>query len=87
MPKLTFEEMIEPGRTIRIFYNKGNINNRRIHIRKIVDGDVVVYAYWRKYKHYWDYAIYYKYFLKLLFDDDVLFNVGKNHYWADKEGT
>ena len=78
MPKLTFEEMIEPGRTIKIFYNKGNINNRTIHIRAIVDKGIVVYAYWCKHSYWW-YDIYAKEVLKMLFDDGKLQGKGFKH--------
>lgn len=34
------------GYTYRIYFCPANLNNKRIHIRAIVDDHVVVYAWW-----------------------------------------
>ena len=84
MAKLTFEQMMTPGRKVRIFYNKGHFANRTIHIRSIVDEDVVVFAYWRKH-YFWAYDIYYKEWLKMLFDRGNLISKGKSQFTLEKE--
>ena len=54
------------GRKYRIFFDKGNPNNRTIHIRAIVDEEYYVVRYWGKHKRHWIYQIEYKSHLDLL---------------------
>lgn len=42
---------------MRVFYQKGNLNNELRHIRAIVDEDMVVYCTWWKIHRRWNYKI------------------------------
>jgi hypothetical protein len=64
---------IKVGGKLKIFYNKGNINNNKIEIRGIVDDEIIVYKTWLKRKGYWDYRITDKYFMSLLIKAGNLF--------------
>ena len=53
---------VKEGYTYRIFYGKGNRNNRRIHVRAIIDQHQVVYAQWsRRWQTY-------RYYCKTLYE-------------------
>lgn len=47
---------ITAGKSFRIYYGEGNVNNRTIHIRAIVD-DQVVYRFWVRSKRRWQYEV------------------------------
>lgn len=49
--------MVEAGKTYRIFYNHGNVNNQLIHVRAIVDINWVVYRTWSRRKMTWRYRV------------------------------
>lgn len=51
-------EFIEPqvGQSWKIFFNKDNPNNKLIHIRGIVD-DEIVFRSWSTRKQYWFYYV------------------------------
>lgn len=42
----TLDEMLQPGKKIKVFYNENNRNNAIWHIRAIVDNKCVVYRVW-----------------------------------------
>jgi hypothetical protein len=42
----TLDEMLQPGQKIKEFYGEGNINNRTLHIRAIVDDNAIVFRVW-----------------------------------------
>jgi hypothetical protein len=65
-------DLIKPGNAVKIFYNPGNINNRLIHIRAIVDDDEIVYRFWSKYRQCWIYEMKNLYFFILLHRDGFL---------------
>jgi len=37
------EDMLQPGQKVKVYFNKGNPNNRTRHIRAIVDDEWIVY--------------------------------------------
>lgn len=57
---------LEPGEDYRIYYNKGNINNCRIHIRAIVDDHMVVFQEYLKRRKIWVYKMKSLYYFELL---------------------
>ena len=69
---MTLEEIIQPGHAVRVFYNPGNINNRLIHIRAIVDEDQVVFRWWSKHKQCWIYQVEDMYYFTLRHNDGRL---------------
>jgi hypothetical protein len=49
---------LAPGVSFRVFFNEGNINNRRYHVRAIVDGRQYVLRTWsRKWGGHWHYEV------------------------------
>lgn len=68
---------IRAGETYRLYYNKGNPNNVRMHIRGIVD-EYIVYRVWSKHKQYWCYKIMHPYMAKLSFDSGFLKRIATN---------
>ena len=48
--------MLQPGKKLRIFFFEGNVNNREIEIRGIVD-NLVVYRFWLRSKGRWVHVI------------------------------
>lgn len=48
---------IGPGDEIRVYFNEGNINNKLLHVRAIVDGEWVVTKTWQKRRKRWHYAV------------------------------
>ncbi len=51
------KEFLKVGHTYRIDYGKGNLNNKRIHVRAFVDGWQVVHRQWLRRKGYWYYKV------------------------------
>lgn len=69
---------LKPGVSVRIFYNEGNRNNRRIHIRAIVDDAYFVCRQWsRKYQDWW-YSLYSIYRLELLVEGGRLRDIKRS---------
>jgi len=66
------QEMLVPGKKLRIFYNKGNINNKVVHVRAIVDDDKVVCRWWHKHQGRWVYDVLDLYKLWLMYDLGVI---------------
>ena len=60
-------ELIKPGNKIKLFYHKGNFNNKTIHILAIVK-DQVIFKTWLKHKKLWSYQIQSLYYFTLAFD-------------------
>lgn len=53
---LTLDEILQPGMSFSVFFCEGNRANERIHIRAIIDDDIVIYRTWQnKYKQRWCY--------------------------------
>lgn len=76
--EIPLKRLVVPGRKVRIFFNKGNVNNRTAHIRAIVDEDQVIYRYWEKGTQRWVYMIESFYYFKLLFQGgNLLESTGK----------
>ena len=51
------KEIVVPGRRLYLFYNKGNLNNKIIHIRSFVDEEYIVFKTWLKHRRRWEYSI------------------------------
>jgi len=64
-------EMLQPGQTIRAFWNAGNVNNEIRHIRAIVDYDWIAYRVWSA-RLGWQYYILWIGTLKVEFEAGVL---------------
>lgn len=47
---------IGPGAVIREFWGVGNMNNRTVHVRAVVD-EQVVFRVWLKHKRIWRYDV------------------------------
>lgn len=52
-----FLQALQPGKSLERFYNDGNVNNATLHIRAIVDSDIVVYRVWVGRKQVWSYRV------------------------------
>jgi hypothetical protein len=48
---------LEVGRRLRLFFNAGNINNRLLHVRAVVDGDWYVLRWWSERMQRWIYQV------------------------------
>jgi hypothetical protein len=48
------------------YYGEGNINNKVIHVRSIVDGNQIVFKTWFKHKKMWSYQINHLYYFEFL---------------------
>lgn len=60
-------EDLKPGKSFRIRYdNKNNVNNRVIHIRAIVDDEMIVFRQWSRRRQRWIYAIEHLYYFELI---------------------
>jgi len=70
MEKKTMEgqrnPIIIPGHSYNLFFGNGNLNNKKIHIRAVIDKDQYVFRFWSKYKQRWIYEIRHRYFFELL---------------------
>ena len=51
-----FLALLQPGKTLRLFYNAKNVNNRLMHVRAVVDDSQIVYRVW-SHKRGWVYQI------------------------------
>ena len=49
--------MMEIGKSYKIFYDEGNLNNKTIHVLAVVDDNMIVYKYWRRHKMTWNYTV------------------------------
>lgn len=52
-----FLQACQPGKSLERFYNDGNINNAILHVRAIVDADIVVYRVWVRRRQVWSYRV------------------------------
>ena len=53
MKKENIKKTVVPGNKIKLNYGKGNINNKTMHIRAIVDETEIVFCVWsRRYKRF-----------------------------------
>lgn len=48
---------LKPGMKLKLFYGEGNINNKVMHIRAVIDNEYFVYKFWAKHKKAWIYQI------------------------------
>lgn len=55
--KMELDKLLVPGTSFSVYYNKGNLNNRQVHVRAIVDDEYVVYRVWFKSKGYFRYNV------------------------------
>lgn len=49
-------DWVKPGVKFRVFYQPDNPNNRTMHVRAIVDGQVVLRQWWPS-KRRWNYTV------------------------------
>jgi hypothetical protein len=75
MRKATLND-IKPGKVVYKQYYPGNRNNLRMHIRAVVDDEMVVYCFWVPGKHRWGYHITYRIDFVLMIENGSLFFVG-----------
>jgi hypothetical protein len=47
----------EVGKSYSLFYNENNVNNRRIHVRAVVDDEQYVIRTWFRSKVNWHYEV------------------------------
>ena len=73
-------ELLVPGTRLRLFYNRGNQNNRTIEVRAIVDNKVVTRSR-KKVGGQWDYRIEDAYYFRLALEH------GNLSRWAAKKGA
>lgn len=69
---------LKVGTSVRIFYREGNPNNRRIHIRAIVDDSVFVCRQWSRSHQTWFYSILHTYRLELLIETGRLRDITRS---------
>jgi len=65
-------KLLTVGNRLKIFYNKGNPNNKTIHIRAIVDEYYIVYAEYFPCKRCYKYFIGDRYWFELLIKDSQI---------------
>ncbi len=68
--KKTLDQMLQPGKKIRVFYNENNINNQIRHIRAIIDEEYIVYRVYRR--RSWYYRVVDRYDFELKYEDGRL---------------
>lgn len=49
---------LKPGDSYHIFYGKNHPGNRKVHVRAVVDGDIVVTRYWSYRARWWKYEFF-----------------------------
>ena len=63
---------IKIGKSYRLYFNPGNINNGVLHVRAIVDGAWVVVRQWARRKGRWIYRVEHLGFLEGCYRDGSL---------------
>jgi hypothetical protein len=64
------DTLLQPGKKLGISFGEGKPANRTIHIREIVDGQFIVFRWWRK--GGWEYAVKDRGYFELLFESGKL---------------
>ena len=59
------EDLI-PGKSFKIYYGESHISNHIVHIRAIVDDEIVVFKWWHRGTQRWIYATQSLYYFKAL---------------------
>lgn len=72
--RYTLPEWIKPGVKFRVFYGEGNVNNRVMHVRGVVDGWAVVRS-WSRAKQRWNYTVKHPVFFAV--NEDCIIPEGK----------
>jgi hypothetical protein len=67
-----FLAALQPGRAVRVFWNKANPNNEIRHIRAIIDDEYVAYRTWSKAYRRWNYKMERIYFFWLAWENGTL---------------
>lgn len=49
-------DWVQPGASFSLFFQKGNVNNARYHVRGLVD-DMIVVRRWFKSRSWWHYEV------------------------------
>ena len=63
---------IQVEKSYRIFFSKGNLNNKKIHVLAIVDSYYIVYKYWSKYKQRWHYQVEHENYFNMLIKNNQI---------------
>lgn len=50
-------DLLQPEKTVRIFYSPTNPNNEVRHIRAVIDTEYIVYRVWFRSKKRWEYRV------------------------------
>lgn len=66
------DKMLKVGNKIKVFYNKGNRNNRLYHVRAIMDDEYVVVKTWVRHKKRWAYSVLDLYWFEIHWEDGKL---------------
>ena len=53
---MVLDDLLQPGQSFHIFYYKGNPNNRLVHVRGIVDDQIVTRS-WGYHRCRWLYGV------------------------------
>jgi len=58
--------LMEVGKSYKIYFGKGNLNNKKVHIEAILDnGEQIVYKHWLAGKQSWNWNVVDKYLFDL----------------------
>lgn len=63
---------IAPWQTWKLFFSPGNLNNKTIHIRALIDEEWIVYRKWSKRKQRWLYFIEHIYLLEMYIENGYM---------------
>ena len=66
------KELLQPGKKIRLYFCKDNVNNAILHVRAIIDDEYVVVRIWSHRKRRWIYKIDWFYIYELYLNDKYL---------------
>jgi hypothetical protein len=66
------KEILQPGNTVKIFFNEGNRCNKTIEIKEIVDKNYIVYRIYDIGEESYYYKIEFVYYFKMLEKDNCL---------------
>ena len=77
-PQGRTERRVRPGESWRIVYGDGHMMNCVVHIRAIVDEEIVVFRKWHKRHKCWDYHAEHEYFFQIRFERDQMRKLRSN---------
>ena len=83
--EMILEQALIPGKSYRICYGPGNINNQRIHIRAVVDDVKIVCRRWIRRKKRWWYDVKDFWFFYWLCKEGYLCDLKGKSLYKEKE--